>query len=343
MLDALPDLIEAADKLLGLLVPVEPSESSFAKTLAQLHTKGSRVSHNWRRLGNTFQAQRDLYGSDSYIDPLGAIKILLGTKRVSAGSAGPWRPDALLQKANLAVLASSILSHPWQEQADQFIEELEQLFPKPLTEALVSSDTLMPGTSVLAVETFQYALELRTQYAIMQLARVSGQPNFDWDIVIQQAFLKDENELKGWGIAGLRSEDLTKEVLLSAIRRVEQLREAFKAYPEKPAAAVERLRTDFPWTGFVFQTVTWISQRFKEVETQITLNGGAAAICQSLNGEIQRSRLAQASINDDDDGDSPQLEFNYEPPSEASHTASEQQDIPFRSSRTSVLNLGQFR
>lgn len=343
MLDALPDLVEAADKLLGFLIPAEFSEASLANMMTQLHTKGSRESRNWRRLGNTFQAHRDLYGSDNYINPLGALRILLGTKRVSESNSGPWRPDPLLQKANLAVLASSILSQPWQEQADQFIEEFEQIFPRSFTEALVSSDTLMPGTSALAVETFQYALEVRTQCTIMLLARVSGQPNFDWDVVMQQTFFRDEKILKGWGITGLRSEDLTKEVQFSIVTRVEQLREAFEASPEDPSAAVERLRTTFPWTTFVSQTIGWISLRSNEVDAQITSSGGTEATCQGLDDEIQRNRLAKASINDNDHDESPELELNYEPPSEASHTTSEQQDVPIRSSWTKTLNLGQFR
>ena len=340
MLDALPDLVEAADKLLGLLIPAELSEASVASMMTQLHTKGSRESRNWRRLGNTFQAQRDLYGSDNYINPLGALRVLLGTNRVSESNSGPWRPDPLLQKANLAVLASSILSQPWQEQADQSIEEVEQIFPRSFTEALVSSDTLIPGTSALAIETFQYALEVRTQYTIMLLARVSGQPNFDWDVVIQQTFFRDEKILKGWGITGLRSEDLTNEVLSSIVTRVGQLREAFEASPKDPSAVVERLRTSFPWMTFVSQTIGWISLRSNEVDAQITSSGGTEATCQGLNDEIQRNRLAKASINDNDDDESPQLEFNHKPPSEASHTASEQPDVP---SRTKTLNLGQFR
>ena len=204
----------------------------------------------------------------------------------------------------------------------------------------MSSDTLIPGTSALAIETFQYALEVRTQYTIMLLARVSGQPNFDWDVVIQQTFFRDEKILKGWGITGLPSEDSTNEVLFSIVTRVGQLREAFEASPKDPSAVVERLRTSFPWMTFVSQTIGWISLRSNEVDAQITSSGGTEATCQGLNDEIQRNRLAKASINDNDDDESPQLEFNHKPPSEASHTASEQPDVP---SRTKTLNLGQFR
>ncbi|KAL2042980.1 hypothetical protein N7G274_004038 [Stereocaulon virgatum] len=341
MLDALPDLVEAADKLLGLLMPAELSEVSVVSVMTRLHMKGSRESRNWRRLGNTFQAQRDLYGSDSYINPLGAMRILLGTKRVSELSSGPWRPDTLLQKANLAVLASSILSQPWQEQADRFIEELEEIFPRPFTEALVPFDTLTPGTSALALETVQYALEVRTQYAIMLLARVSSEPDLDWDVVMQQTFFRDEKTLKGWGVTGLRSEDLTEDATLPIVTRVGQVREAFETSPKDPDAAVERLRINFPWTTFASQTIAWINLRSNEVEAQIASSGGTEAICQGLNDKIQKNRSAKTSINDDNNDERPQLELHYEPPSKASHTAQERQEVLPRSARTK-LNLAQF-
>ena len=190
MLDALPDLSEAADKLLGCLMPGEISDATVARQMTKLHTKGTTASINWRRHGNSFQAQRELFGSDLYINPFAALKTLLGTNQLSEATSSPWRPDALFHKANLAVLASSIFTRPWQEEDDQFIEELEQAFPRYFTEALASSDTLMPGHSILLAETFQFALEVRTQYAITLLARHSSQPNFDSDCVHLQECVK---------------------------------------------------------------------------------------------------------------------------------------------------------
>ena len=337
MLDALPDLSEAADKLLGCLVPSESSDAAITGKMTKLHTKGTIASINWRRHGNAFQAQRELYGSDSYINPSAALKTLLGTKQLSEATSGPWRPDALFQKSNLAVLASNIFTRPWQEQEDQFIEDLEQAFPRYFTEGLASSDTLMPGHSMLVVETFQFALEVRTQYAISLLDRHSAQPNFDSDVVLHQVFYKNKDVLKGWAVPGIHSEDLTVEFEDAVLKRLAQLREAFTDFSESAIAGTERLRTTFPWISFVHQTIAWIINRMKEVEAQIIASGGNQAICENLDEEVQRLRLARPSMNYGD------LVLNYEPPSEASNTASEQQNVASNAFPVKVLKMGQFK
>lgn len=337
MLDALPDLSEAADKLLGCLVPSGISEAKITSQMTKLHTKGTIESVNWRRHGNAFQAQRELYGSDSYINPSAALKTLIGKKQSSEATSGPWRPDALFQKANLAVLASSIFTRPWQEQGDQFIEELEQAFPKYFTEALASFVTLMPGHSTLIVETFQFALEVRTQYAITLLDRYSAQPNFDSDVVLHQVFYKNKDVLKGWSVPGIQSEDLTNEYEDAILKRLAQLRAAFTDFSESAIAGTERLRTTFPWNSFVHDTVAWISKRMKEIEAQIVASGGNQAICESLSNEVQRLRSTRPSMNYDD------LVLNYEPPSEALDTASEHQNVTSKAVPVKVLNMGQFK
>ena len=336
MLDALPDLSEAADKLLGCLVPSEISEAKITSQMTKLHTKGTITSVNWRRHSNAFQAQRELYGSDSYINPSAALKTLIGKKQLSEATSGPWRPDALLQKANLAVLASNIFTHPWQEQGDQFIEDLEQAFPRYFTEAL-SSDTLMPGHSTLIVETFQFALEVRTQYAITLLDRYSAQPNFDSDVVLHQIFYKNKDVLKGWYVLGIQSENLTNEYEDAILKRLAQLRAAFTDFSESAIAGTERLRTTFPWNSFVHDTVAWISKRMKEIEAQIVASGGNQAICESLGNEVQRLRSTRPSMNYD------HLVLNYEPPSEASNTASEHQNVTSKPMPVKVLKMGQFK
>ena len=333
MLDALPDLCEAADKLLVFLVPSESSEATITSRMTKLHTKGTIASINWKRHGNAFQVQRELYGSDSYINPSAALTTLLGTKQLSEATSDPWRPDALFQKANLAVLASKIFTRPWPEQDDQFIEELEQAFPRYFTKALASSEILMPGHSMLVVETFQFALEVRTQYAISLLDRHSTQPNFDSDVVLHQVFYKNEDVLKGWGVSGIHSEDLTDEFEDAVLKRLAQLREAFTNFSESAIAGTERLRTTFPWISFVHQTVAWIIERWKEIGAQISASGGNQAICENLSDEVQRLRLARPSMNYDD------LVLNYEPPSEASNT--DNQNVA--SKALPVLNMRIFK
>ena len=337
MLHALPDLSEAADKLLGFLVPSESSEVIVTSQMKKLHTKGTLASINWRRHGNAFQAQRELYGSDTYINPSAVLKRLIGRYKSPEETSASSRPDALFQKANLAVLASSIFNRPWQEQGDQFIEELEQAFPRYFTEALASSDALRPGHSTLIMETFRFAVEVRTQYAITLLDRYSAQPNFDSDVVLHQVFYKNKDVLKGWGLPGLHSEELINEYEDEILKRLAQLRAAFTDFSESAIAGTERLRATFPWNDFVHDTVAWINKRMKEIEAQIVASGGNQAICESLSNEVQRLKSTRPSMNDDD------LALNHEPPTESSHTASEHQNVVPKAGPIKVLEMSKFK
>ena len=348
MLDALPDLSSASDKILSYLMPPEISETTIASITNQLQKKDSRTNKNLRRLGNTFQVQRDIFGGESYIDPNAALRVFLGMRNASDNRAGVWRPDPLLQKANLAVLAPSVLSYPWQNQNDQFIEVLEQSFPLPFMTGFSPPDTLAPGFSALSMQTLQLALEIRTQYVIILLTRLLGQPNFDSDVVLQEVFYQDTKNLKGWDFVSLRSEDMTKELQQTILSRLQHLRQAFTETSltsfEGRAASIEQLKTTFPWQDFVRQAIIWINLRLHEIEAQVISSGGPEGIAQALNDEIQRKRLAQKSIVDGSttvDDDDAQIELNYEAPSD---TTSEQQQVLLRKpTKANAFKLGQFK
>ena len=341
-LEALPDLSDAADKLLNCLMPSEVSEDTIASKLTMLRAKRTTASINWRRHSNAFSAQRELYGGESYIDPSTALKSLLGTKQISDAPSSPWRPDALFQKANLAILASSIFSTS-QEQDDHFTEELDRAFPKSFTEALVSSDKILPGHSMLVVDTFQYALEVRTQHAITLLSRYSTQPSFDSDTILHQEFYKDVDFLKGWGIAGLLSEDLTDDFQRAILKRLHKLREAFTVSPDNALAGIERLRATFGWNSFVYKTIDWISQRLEEIEGEIVSNGGKEIICQNLSNQVQRLGSRKASTNNPNNNGNDHLIFDYEQPSKASISVKGQQNVAPKASSFKLLKMGKFK
>lgn len=348
MLDTLPDLSEASDKLLGFMIPAELSKDSVSRTMAQLQNKDTREKKKLQRLGNTFERQRKEYGGDSYVNVGETLKRILGRK------AGPideqtasWRPDALLQKANLAILVWRMLSIPEQDQDGQFLEDITGPFPQPFAQKLGLSESLTPECSALAEATFLLALEIRTQEAIMLLARHIGKLNFDPDVVLFQVFY-DANDLKGWAVPGLRIADLKREAKDTILERVAQLRKAFssneRTFSDGQSSGVEALRVLFPWTTFAQQMVAWAGQRLTEIEIQTTTYGGAHAICQGLMNVIQSGRIGHSLESDgfDNESDDPELRLDFDSPSE-SHAISEQQDISTRPARSNELNLAQFR
>ena len=345
MLDALPDLSDTSDKLLSFVISAELSQGSVATTISQLQNKNTREHKKLKRLGDTFERQRKEFGGDSYINVGDTLRRLLGRK------AGPideqtasWRPDALIQKANLAILVLQMLSITKQEQKDHFVEDIADTFPQPFVQRLGLAESLTPECSALAEATFRLALEVRTQEAIMLLARHVGKLNFDPDNALLQVFY-DTNNLKGWPISGLRIADLTKEVKDIILGRVEKLREAFRSNgpmsSDGQASAVESLRVNCSWATFAQQMVAWAAQRLTEIEIQTTTYGGAQAICQELSDVIQSGMLGQ-SLGGDYESDSPELRLDFDAQSE-SRATSEQQDASAKPARADELKLAQFR
>lgn len=347
MVDTLPDLSEASDKLLSFVIPTGLSEASVARTMVQLQSEHTRGNKKLKRLADTFERQRREYGGNSYINVGETLKRLLGRKvgPIDEHSAS-WRPDALLQKANLAMLVSRMLSIPEQDQNDQFVEDIADTFPRPFAQRLGLPESLTPECSALAEATFQLALEIRTQLAIMLLARHIGRLNFDPDTVLLQVFY-DANNLKGWAVSGLRIADLRREAQDTIRERVEQLRKGFGSNvpsSDGQSTGVEFLQRTFPWITFAREMVAWAGQRLTEIEIQTTTYGGAQAICQGLIDVIQSGKLWQSSEFDgvDNESDGKELQLTFETPTE-SRATSEQQDNSTRPTRADELNLAQFR
>ena len=345
MLDTLSDLSDAADKLLSFVIPAELSEVSVATTIAQIQNKDTREHKNVRRLGDTFERQRKEYGGDSYINVEDTLRRLLGKKAIPIDEqTASWRPDALLQKANLAILVLRMLSSEEQDRKEHFLEKTAGTFPQPFAQGLGHPESLTPECSALAEATFRFALEVRTQEAIMLLAQNLGKMNFDPDAALLQMFY-DVNELKGWAVPGLRVLELRKEAKDIILGRVEQLRGAFKSTSsDGKSSAVESLRENFPWTIFAQQMVAWAGQRLVEIEIQTTTHGGAKAICQKLNDVIQSGtrRKSLDSGDVDYESDRPELRLEYDTPLESRGT-SEQQDTSVTPARANELNLPLFR
>ena len=348
MTDTLPDLSDAADKMLKFVIPAELSEASVATIMAQLQNKNTREHKKLRRLGDTFERQRKEYGGDSYINVGDTLRRLLGRKPSPINEqTASWRPDPLFQKANLAILVMQILSVANQDQKDHFIEDIAGTFPLPFVQRLGFPQSLAPECSALAEATFELALEVRTQEAIMLIARHVGKINFDPDTALLHVFY-DSNNLKGWAVSGLRVVDLTKEAKDISLSRIEQLRGAFKLDEPMPSdgrsSGVESLRASFSWTTFAQRIIAWAGQRLTEIEIQTTTYGGAQAICQGLGDMVQNGMLGQSLESDDIDNqsESPELRLDFDAQSE-SRATSEQQDASARPGRANGLSLAQFR
>jgi len=314
MLDALPDLSDAADKLLRWLLPQDMSENTITIMRADLQYPGSRISKNVKRLSDVFQAQKGIYGDfESYINIPAVLKTLLGSDNVTNLDAA-WRPEPLLHKANIATFVGIIIRSWGEKFNNEHFDFLETIFPVPF----LSRSSRIEDLSV--------AVEIRTQHFIMLSSRYTDVPNFDPDMFLSQVFFNEPPVLKGWEVSGLRSEDLTKEQQALIRRRLQEIRRNFS---NGRAVDLPSLKIAFPWNVFVTKVVAWSKARLDQIQNEVDAHGGAVGIVQALSNETQTSVSAgRADMNED--GTSPLVDLglrNYPSPSQFSHTTSDQSEL----------------
>lgn len=334
MLDALPDLSDASDRVLRQLLSEQASNSTIADIRDHFQKPDSKASRKLRRLATVFQAQKDIYGNDFYINSALVLTALLGGRHASSVEYGPWRPDLLLQKANLSTLVMAVLTLSRKDDNDQTIEELERVFPNPFLSNFVGTQIMdiSAGSSAIISDTFQIALELRTQVLILLLTRHIGEPNFDPDVILEQVFWQEPRTLKGWDLEGLRAGNLESIFSSAILRRLEHIRhcfsEDFPTSDTREFVNLNSLRTRFPWNTFVTEAVAWSRTCLEEIERQTKVCGGITNIQRALQIEIEN----QGSVNltrigdnrQDAQANSPPVEIDYEPPPELSNVPSDQ-------------------
>ena len=344
-MDAIEEITRCSEKLLRLLVPLQISEASLTALMVNLQTKGSRLNRNLNRLSNTFSTNRARVGNSQYIANQEIVESLLGKNIGLDDETGRWRPDALMQRANLAELAMKLLSCSRQNMDDVFGEEFGQVFPNLFITRFVSSrnENLEAGSSIMLEQTFQLTLELRTQYAIMLLERHVDQPEFDSDSMLRRVFYKDATNLREWTSISTPLGDFAKEAHTATLSRLKKMREAFTTPSVNARTGIEHLRSTFPWMSFVQQSTSWIKMRLAELNSQITGNGGFEEIFKNLDGQAQNIRSNKSSVDDANiiNDEDPQIVLNYNFPSEASNVVTQPQAR--RSTGTKILKMGQFK
>ncbi|SLM38425.1 Homeodomain-like [Lasallia pustulata] len=340
MLDALPDLLGAANKILNFLAP-QNTHPSYIINDKDLQDSGSRATKNLRRLEATFRLQRGLYGSEQYINHPIALRALLKERHFNEVGSGPWRPDGVLQTANLTTLAMTILpARKRDPSAQHALEKLGRDFPTPFLHGIEVAPTgsnASMGNSTMLEDTFAMALEVRTQFSIMLLSRHMDRPNFDPDTVLKQVFFESENAVKGWDTPGLRAEELSMQQVKVIKEHVRVIRDTFpedsQALESGQFVNLDRLNVMFPWHMFRAKIASWCRMRQDEIERQLEYQGGLESIVQALGDEIKRRETFltfDTQGEGDGDGRSDLVQLHYEPPPEPSEATSDHNELSNR-------------
>ena len=323
MLDALPDLADASDKLLNHLLFQDVSQSNTERVAKSLQDPRSRTRKTMNRLTSSFVLHKEVYGNEAYINISIAIRGVLGVRRMDQVGEGPWRPDDILYKANLANMVMNMLSIP-PHSNQPFLEKMERDFPAPFLSQLVTTkeSAKSSGASVLVNDTFEAAFQLRVQFFLSMLGRNQGQSGFDPDNLLSAVFYEDPSSIKGWDVDGLRSQDLNKWQINTITERLERIQGNFDG---EQVVDIDALKLAYPWTTCLSNLVSWAILRKDEIEAHLTSCGGVGNIKERLGQEaLHRAEVMAGSREKSSGGESPRIEIYYPPLSELSHPASDQ-------------------
>ena len=298
-LDALPDLLESSKKFLNGLVPAELSSNAISAVRLELQSRRSGLS----RSGNKFRVDLESFlpdQSSTFLEKSRALPMLFG--RGNGLHHQNQSLDPVFHAANLAILASNTLLYS-QKENTRFLEELDAEFPKAFTN---------DGTGALELE-----VETRTQYAIMQLSRHVGQPNFDHDVILRQVLFSDDGKTpRGFDIGAPRSKE-SKSARKLMLQRIQDIRQFWNE--ESSPSPLERLKDVFNWDNYVAQMMAWVSERNETINAQL-INIEIEDVVQALKSTLQAMRRTKPSYSGGGEVeiDSGQVDLSgFIPPSDA--------------------------
>lgn len=237
-----------------------------------------------------------------YIDVNAVVE---GSVVESARGPGPWRPDAVLQRANLTSLAVYLLLMTQRGPSEPEFQSLEDQFPAPFLSDMIKAKGRpgkgFPGLSKLFDPTFQMLLAIRTQAVISHLALMRG-PNFnghDPAHVVNATFRNEDNSNFKPAPGKIRwlsrgSTGFTPEQEAALSQRHQELLSAVQDNDIDIAA----LEHHFPWTAFRLQAIEWMQKRDDELKEQITgaIDVDAIAEAWEARSNWQPSGTAAAPI-----------------------------------------------
>ncbi|KAF2828503.1 hypothetical protein CC86DRAFT_193986 [Ophiobolus disseminans] len=301
MLKHMRKLCESSAEFLDHLAPDDKSLEDDQQNIHEIHKPDSDFSDEFRDFNEELDVHLKHYKTEehSYIHTRAIHRALFGHGQASATQSGL---DLILYLANLLIFAKQMIpSLRTDKEMWTMARKLDNSFPSQFMSSLISNGKpTITGESALLNQTFDLALELRTQLAILVLERSASEDDFNPDEVIGDVFLRSESSqaeggalIRGWSIAALGGEDsaLPQEFENKVIERVTNMREFFALDDESldrgEVIDIEGLGNNFPWDATILRLLHWVRLRHRELRINIHEAGGAAAILRSVKQQLE--------------------------------------------------------
>jgi hypothetical protein len=318
----LPGLYGTATRILQLF-----GQESMENMQTSLGNPGSRLNRKVENYEAVFKSDLRTFG----VDGLNDFVIMEDVHKVLFHPFPPppilsrlqdWRLDDALSRVNLALFLWQLSGWSRSEgvnEEDDFVwmelAYVDKMFPSPFTSSFVSSgdgqNECPPGSSQLLEDTFQLALEIRTQIVIRHLANQQSDED-ELPLKLREMFYRSDPDdadsatverIEQRGLRGWDTDDLGPK--LSASRRklvLERIRDMESHLPDEDFQTgndyLDTLRQLYPWTAFVLQALNWVRLRDAEVSKSIERHGDIQHIIAFIHRERDAHRNAPQIAED---------------------------------------------
>lgn len=299
MVDELSDLQSAATRLMDLFVSNASDPRDIVDAAKRLTNPMSTQSKRLKPATHKLISAMKGFSKQVFID-VEQIKQLIPSVQPE-GAAFPWSPSPILHKANCARLALDVLLATIGSHSPRHaIERLESQFPASFLDAIVKRSQSKPiGASTAEKQTFELALEIRTQYFIKELERRQNEKDFDPQSILRGVFydelaLEDADSkpeqgfLRGFKLAHTfedengRLPDRFQEDVVDRIGELE-----YDLVAEDGSTQIQNLKSA-SWTRFIQRTARFIYTRDKEIKFDLQQQPKIDEVDDLVRNEIER-------------------------------------------------------
>lgn len=315
MLENLSPLYSAAENILEIVAPVNASKGDLRSIIKQIRASTSRTAKRFAIKQKAIEPYIDAFDSRNMIRRDVVLKAFFHPTTAQDLDSHPWRPDVILYKANLAIMAKQLLSLDRDDTGSwDCVRELDDSFPLQFLSTFPASETDTAigfvGGSRLLKETFTFALELRTQLAIILLSeKYEALSRSPYDAVTQlfgaaaagedsaPVDIVEGSQIRGWGIEALceSKDQIPRNFTRQVTQRVNEIKSYFTGDVEY-TVDYEGLSERFPWREFMAQALEWTRLRNMEIEEQLEHAGGVERLSFLLSQELQSGQKPRTSL-----------------------------------------------
>lgn len=288
MIETLPSLEREAKGVLNILVPTSVDPVSIVNTAKKLRDPQNPQRKRLSRFMSNLDREAQYFGHQTYIDTKHVNQLLVAAlAKKAVGTSRDWSVDPILYKANCARFALDVLladtSNAQKTDAQKkAIKDLEGRFPSPFMNGLDKGQNSHEKSS-LEKDTFDLALEIRTQSLLTRLEMHQNDSKFDPEATVNGVFFDDvmadeedsyqdaQPPLRGFNICPFEDENgrLPERFREAVHDRINEIRVTLAEEDDDVLAMIRGLQGIYRWQKFVLRVAQWVRKRDDEINQEL--------------------------------------------------------------------------